>query len=333
MIKGCKTPVRCGIVLAAGEGTRVQSFIKRIWGAQLPKQYVNFLGTQSLLAQTYQRLEKLISRDRLFTVVSQDHLQYPEAGRLLSERSKRTVALQPGNKDTWPGLLLPLMHLYKHYPEAVVVVMPSDHFIVEEDLFMGHVELAMRMVERKDSRMLLLGIDPHGPEPEYGYILSGKRTAGRGVPSVRRVLGFVEKPAVDLAKRLVQGRGLWNTGVMVSSAKTLIEVTKKVLPELWLDFERILAAIGTPQEMAVVQAVYEDLQPLNLSSRLLQVLPLHFPSCLDVLPVREVFWSDWGSEQRIVADLRKTGHLGPTESFSRETALGARLSPKMALAR
>ncbi len=321
MLKSSNAPVRCGIVLAAGDGQRVKSFIHRVWGEHMPKQYVQFLGSRSLLEQTFHRSEKLILPDHLFTVVSQKHLQHPEVGRQLSGRPKGTVVIQPSNKDTAPGLLLPLMHLYKRYPEAVVVILPSDHFVIEEDLFMGYVELACRMVERNLSRLLLLGIDPYGPEPEYGYIVPGERNNHGALASIRNVLGFIEKPPLDLAHKLLQGGSLWNTMVMVSKAKTLLELAKKTQPALYQTFQEVLEVIGSPQEMNVLEAVYQNLQPLNFSSGLLEALPSQFPSCLDVLPVKEVFWSDWGSEQRIVSDLRKTGHLGSIESYSKETAL------------
>jgi mannose-1-phosphate guanylyltransferase len=86
MHHSAQTSNRCGIVLAAGEGKRLQPFIRRLRGDSLPKQYVNFTGTRSLLQHTFLRAEKLISRERLFTVVSQDHLNFPEVTRQLSNR-------------------------------------------------------------------------------------------------------------------------------------------------------------------------------------------------------------------------------------------------------
>lgn len=321
---------RCGIVLAGGEGKRVRPFIHRVWGEDLPKQYVNFTGTHSMLEHTFHRVEKLIPQDHLFTIVDQAHLEYTEVGRQLSSRPKGTVILQPCNKDTAPGLLLPLMHVYKRYPESVVVIFPSDHFIVEEDLFMGYVDLACHIVERDPSSLLLLGINPYGPEPEYGYIVPGEYTNHGSPPFVRNVLGFIEKPRIDLAQRLFQMEGLWNTMVMVFKAKTLLDLAKKILTSLYPSFERILEAIGSSREADVVEGVYRNLRSLNFSRGFLEALPIRFPSQLNVLMVREVFWSDWGSEQRIVGDLRKTGHLGPTEYFSKETASGCRIGSEMA---
>src|SRR3974377_1003893 len=99
-----QTPVRCGIVLAGGEGTRLKRFIYQLRGSQVPKQYVNFIGNRSMLEHTFDRAERLIPGDRLFTVASRDHLQYPEARRQLLHRPIDTVVLQPSNKETGPAV-------------------------------------------------------------------------------------------------------------------------------------------------------------------------------------------------------------------------------------
>ena len=79
-------PAPCGIVLAGGDGKRLQPFIDRLGGGGLPKQYMNFIGTRSMLEHTFQRAETLISPDHLFTVVNQDHLRFPDVKRQLSSR-------------------------------------------------------------------------------------------------------------------------------------------------------------------------------------------------------------------------------------------------------
>ena len=130
-----EAPTRCGIILAAGEGNRLRSFVENLRGDALPKQYVNFIGKRSMLEHTLYRAQKMIPAERLFTVVSQNHLKYPEVTRQLMGWPVARIVEQPANKDTGPGLLLPLAHVYKLYPDSTVAVFPSDHFILEEDLF------------------------------------------------------------------------------------------------------------------------------------------------------------------------------------------------------
>lgn len=310
MIQTAHGSTRCGIVLAAGEGTRLRSFVLQLKGKSLPKQYVNFIGSRSMLEHTFQRAEKMIPSDRLFTVVSRDHLAHSEVRRQLAGRPEGTVVLQPENKETGPGLLLPLMHAYKQHPDAVVVIFPSDHYVVEEDLFMGHVELACRQVERNPSHVVLLGVEPEGPESEYGYILPSERQHTEFSNPAHLVSHFIEKPHPSVAQGLIGEGGVWNTMVMVFKAKTLIDLVRRAAPKLHQAFHRIWQAIGTAKEAAVIKEVYRKIKSINFSKELLEIFPSQNPSSLWVLPVRGVLWSDWGSEQRIMNILEKRGHLG-----------------------
>lgn len=318
--------IRCGVVLAAGDGTRLQSFIHQQRGYLLPKQYVNLIGTRSMLEHTLDRAERLIPSDRLFTVVDLNHLKYREAAKQLLSRPKGTVILQPENKGTGPGILLPLMHLYRRYPESTVVVFPSDHFILEEDVFMGHVELACRAVERDFFRLVLLGMEPPEPEPDYGYILPHQKN--HLSPSViRTVSRFVEKPQHHVAEVLTQKGALWNTLVMAFKAKTLFESIRTVSPSLYRSFQRILGAVGTSQEMELIRDIYGEMEPMNFSAEILEPLSSYDPSHLGVLPVRGVFWSDWGSERRIVRTLQENSRLGPLCTARRALTGNNSMSP------
>jgi mannose-1-phosphate guanylyltransferase len=305
MIGEASNLIRCGIVLAGGEGQRLRPFIRRFRTDDLPKQYVNLIGTHTMLERTFHRAEKLIRQEHLFTVVSQAHLRYAEVRSQLSGRPKGTVVVQPENKETAPGLLLPLSYLYKRFPDATVVVLPSDHFILEEGLFTKYLALACRVVETDPSRFVLLGMQPNEPEPEYGYILPDEKTNDL---SVHNVLRFVEKPQAPAAREIIAYGGLWNTMIMVFKAKTLMDLVRTTARSLYRSFKRIIDAIETSEERAVVEETYRNIEPLNFSSGFLEALPLSNSVCLSVLPVKGVYWSDLGSEQRLLSALQKTGY-------------------------
>jgi mannose-1-phosphate guanylyltransferase len=110
----------------------------------LPKQYLNFIGKRSMLEHTLERAEKLIPAPNILTVIAREHLKFAEVRRQIAARPQECIIVQPENKDTGPGILLPLMHLHKRNPAAVVTIFPSDHFILEERVFMQHVEQAFR---------------------------------------------------------------------------------------------------------------------------------------------------------------------------------------------
>ena len=119
--------MRCAIVLSGGIGARLRHVVSRICGYDLPKQYVNFIGKRSMLEHTFQRAQSLIPCERLFTVITRFHLNFSEVLRQIGGRPPDTVIVQPENKDTAPGVLLPLIYLYKRFPNASVALFPSDH--------------------------------------------------------------------------------------------------------------------------------------------------------------------------------------------------------------
>src|SRR5215510_3591510 len=153
-----------GIVLAAGEGKRLQQYVQEIRGEALPKQYVNLIGRRSMLEHTFHRAERLIPAEKILTVVSRRHLLRAEVCRQVARRPRENLIVQPANKETGPGILLPLMFIYKRCPQAIVAVFPSDHFVLEENRFMSHVDLAVQAAKHDLSRIILLAIEPHEPE-------------------------------------------------------------------------------------------------------------------------------------------------------------------------
>ncbi len=303
---------RCGIVLAAGEGKNVKSFIKRWTGSNLPKQYVKFnirgVENDSTLERTFHRVEKVIPNERIFTVVDQKHLFYTEVLYQLDGRAKGTVISQPQNKKTVPELLLPLAHLLRRHPKACVALFPSDHHIENDDLFTEYLEQAFSFVEDDPSRIILLGIQPSHQEEDYGYILPGPLITQSNIPAYS-IEQFSERPAKKTVAHYIQNGGLWNTNVMVFHSETLLGWVLEEFPSLFDAFLTIYSSIGTPEETKTTEDIYQNLEPLKISSDLLHRIALSRPSPLAVLPVQGLTWTDLDSENRILYVLRHNEDL------------------------
>lgn len=294
-----------GIILAAGEGKRLQSYVQEIKGEPLPKQYVNLIGRRSMLEHTFDRTEKLIPTRQILTVIGRHHLSRTEVRRQLARRPQETLIVQPANRETGPGILLPLMFVYKCCPQAIVTIFPSDHFVLEENLFMNHAKLAVHAVQQDPSRIVLLAIEPNKPETEYGYVIPHEDVGELCRFGTRGVSAFIEKPNTELASKLVMAGGLWNTMTMVFKADTLLRLVRSIYPVLYRDFSRIHEALGTREEQSTIDEVYENLEPVNFSKQILERIAVDYRESISVLPVREVFWSDLGSQKRVLRVLRR----------------------------
>jgi mannose-1-phosphate guanylyltransferase len=119
---------------------------------------------------------------------------------------------------------------------------------------------------------------------------------------------FVEKPGGPVARELFQNGGLWNTMGMVAKARTLLALIRDVAPDLCRSFDRIRSSLGTSAECEVVEAVYRKIEPVNFSKAVLEAVSIRYSSHVYVLPVRDVYWSDWGSEHRIKRELAQVNH-------------------------
>lgn len=276
---------RCGIVLADGGGRRWPMRATR--GEQDPS---DTGGDASPVQRALGRAERLISSPRIFTVIGRDHLDFPNAWSELAECPGGRVVVQPGWKETAPEVLLSLAHLSAYYPNAAVAVFPSDQVVTDETAFLTHVEGAYRVVERRPTRVVLLGAEPAAPVPGRSYVMPGGPAYDPDLGGLRHVTRFVEQPTFDRAVMLARRGGLWNTCVLVFRADTMWAYLAQAAPMVESAFRRIRLAVGTRHLGAVMDDVYRRLPPLSLSALVLQGLAASQRPSLTVLPVEAAVW-------------------------------------------
>ena len=290
------------VVLAGGEGTRVRSFLKQLCGGSGLKQFSTIIGERSMLRSTLDRVVRLIPPERVLIVVSSQHRDDVE--NQLAHWPPQNIIYQPANRDTGPGILLPLAHITNRDSATTVLVFPSDHFIHDEDRFMEAVQKALTELKKNPSKMILLGMPPQqGEETEYGYIVAAPKKAniGEAIP----VAGFVEKPALPQAKELIQRGALWNTMVFAVENGALWDMVQRASPVLYHAFRLIqmnLRAGCTPRSL---EHIYEVIPAVNFSSAICEPLAAR----LSVLPVPDVGWSDWGTVESILRTLKNLGRF------------------------
>lgn len=296
-----------GIILAGGDGMRVRDFLQQLCGGRGIKQFCAIVGRRSMLEHTLARVERLIPRKRILVVVSQQHRD--EAEPQLADWPADNVIWQTMNRDTAPGILLPLAHISHRAPFATVAVFPSDHFIRKEEQFMSFVRQAVKETQRFPGELTLLGVTPDHVEDGYGWIEPAAAEFGRESRAVRH---FWEKPALKDAHALLRRGAVWNTFVFTAQAATLWEMTRQTEPELYDDFMQICRAIAKPNSDLVIENIYRTMRAVNFSSAICEPLARR----LRVLRVPTVGWSDWGNQNRILESLQQLGKLSTWTEFS-----------------
>lgn len=189
---------RWSIILAGGEGVRLRGLTRFVCGDERPKQFCPLLSNHTLLQKAKQRAERSISPERVLYSLTQDHQEYylNDLGDHPSQG-----AVQPCNKGTVPAIVHTLLRIAKKDPNAVVAILPCDHYYSREDAFTTALESAFAITAARPGSVVLLGAQSIGPEVAYGWIEIGE-VVGPGLEAFQ-VKRFHEKPTLPLAAALL----------------------------------------------------------------------------------------------------------------------------------
>jgi len=287
------------VVLAAGDGTRLSSLTRALYGDDRPKQFAVLTGEQSLLQETVSRAAQLVPLDRVLVVVGVRHEAL--AREQLAGHPGVDIVVQPKNLDTGPGLLLPLARINARDPRARVVFLPSDHHISNpRPLFAA---IAASTQDATADRIVLVGVLPDHPEIEYGWIVRGRQLVRRDGSKAFEVASFCEKPNEATARGLVARGALWNTFISVGPIQTYRALARQYLPRQASLLDDYARHLGTPDEHHALAAAYDAMPAANFSRDLLA-----HARDLAVTPVNAMGWCDWGSPSRVFRTLEGTPH-------------------------
>jgi mannose-1-phosphate guanylyltransferase len=213
------------------------------------------------------------------------------------------VLEQPKDRGTAAAVLLAAHRIVAQDPKAVLVVLPSDHFVADDESFMAHVAEAVEFLERRPDRIVLLGAEPTEPETDYGWIELGEPEPRSGRNPMYRVLSFREKPSQAMADELFSSGALWNTFVFAGRAAALVEAGRACLPSLHDRLARLDSFLGTEHERWALGQAYELAQRASFSRAILE----RCPEKLAVMRLSGVSWCDLGTPERVARTLDGLG--------------------------
>src|SRR3989454_5873740 len=275
-----------GIILGGGDGKRLRTLTRALTGDDRPKQFCAVVGRETLLEQTRRRARLLIPHERLLTVVTRKHERYFRPA--LVDAAPGTVVVQPEARGTAIAVLYALLRLEALGSTSAVAVLPSDHYVSDDGVFMTHVLSAFKIVQARRDLVVVLGIVADRPEPAYGWIQLGEWILGRWPTPLFRVGRFWEKPPAVVAERLMARGGLWNSLVLVAHPATLRETIYRALPELVTIFAPVAARANTSLANETARRAFARVAPMDLSRRV--VAAASTPPA--VLPGRPGRWGD-----------------------------------------
>jgi mannose-1-phosphate guanylyltransferase len=271
------------VIMAGGGGTRLWPVSRK----ERPKQLLPLLGEQTLFQETVQRLSGLFPPEQILVVtiaeqVDEMRLQAPDI-------PEANYLVEPAPRGTASVVGLAAAVLHQRDPQAVMAVLPSDHFIRNRDLFHYLVRAAVDVAET--GYLVTLGITPTYPSTAYGYIQQGEPVPGDFKYPTYTVSRFKEKPDDETAQTMLRnGRHSWNSGMFVWTTERILAELQRQMPALSATLDKISVSLNAPDFAATLESLWLDLQVETIDYGVMEKAEK-----VAVLPAGGLGWSDVGS--------------------------------------
>jgi len=282
------------VVMAGGSGTRFWPLSRR----KHPKQLLELFGHGTLLEQTVERIRPVIPPERIYVYTNE--LVLREVQRRLPQIPRAQIVAEPASRNTAPTLGVAAHEICRRDPQGVMVVLPADHVIAKPAEFLRVLRAGGETAENEGSSVVI-GLKPTRHDTGFGYVRIGAREACIAGQEIYRVEKFTEKPPLAVARKYVaSGRYLWNGGMFIWRASTLLENFAKHQPEMADQLAR-LAAVGGVRSAKNFRRLFPQFEKISIDFAIMEKVS-------DIYAVSaDIGWNDVGS-WAVVYDLTAKEH-------------------------
>ena len=270
------------VIMAGGIGSRLWPRSR----SASPKQFLDLVGSRTMLQETVDRITPLLPLDRVLVVVGNEHADTVRTQ--VDGLPEENIILEPGPRGTAPCIGLAATVLVGRDAQATMAVCPADHVISDAAGFRQAIGAAAQIAQ--DDYLVTLGIEPDHPHTGYGYIQRGA-SQGKvlGTPAFQ-VQRFTEKPNAGTAQRFVDsGEYYWNGGIFVWRADTILTAVEELLPQLYAELQRISDAWRSSKRMEVLDAAWDRVPKTTIDYGIMEKADR-----VAVVPV-DIGWDDVGN--------------------------------------
>jgi mannose-1-phosphate guanylyltransferase len=272
-----------GIIMAGGIGSRFWPMST----PQKPKQFLDILGLgKTLIQMTYERLCLISPKENIYILTNISYVDL--ILEQLPQLNRNQILTEPQRKNTAPCIAYAAKKIATLNKNAVLVIAPSDHLILKDNLFVENINTAIN--KANENELVTLGIKPTRPDTGYGYIEFDKSS---DLNNVKMVKQFREKPNLELAKEFVSsGNFYWNSGIFIWKAETILNSLKEFSPNLYQLFTEKSDLYNTDDEQNYINTCFEKCEDVSIDYAIME-------KAKNVSVVLATFdWSDlgtWGS--------------------------------------
>ena len=283
------------LIMAGGRGERFWPRSRR----NMPKQFLSLTDDGKTMIQlTVERIMPLVDIKDIYIATNKDYRQL--ALEQLPGIPEENILCEPVGRNTAPCIGLGAVHIAKKYEDAIMLVLPSDHLIKFNKMYLTTLRDACRIAE-KGTNLVTIGIMPDYPETGYGYIKFDAKEPEGGAYRVDR---FVEKPSLEVAKEyLAAEEYLWNSGQFIWKVSSILKNLKQYMPDTYERLLRIQGAIGTQEEEQILDREFHEMESQSIDYGIME-------KAKDIYILPGAFgWDDVGS-WLAVERIKKTNEFG-----------------------
>lgn len=243
------------LIMAGGVGARFwpKSRLKT------PKHLLTIVNEKTMLENTIIRLDQLLGRQDIYIITNKE--QKANITENIKDFREENIISEPFGKNTAAAIGYGAVKMLLKDPEAVMVVLPADHFIKNVNLFCDIINSAVEYCKKDPEALITIGIEPTHPETGYGYIQIGSEVK-KGVFEVK---SFAEKPNFDTAVRFIEsGEFYWNSGMFIWKAETIMKNIQKYLPDLYENLMDLKKALINNDSDSVIERIYSEMRSISI---------------------------------------------------------------------
>ena len=265
----------------------------------MPKQFLSLTDDGKTMIQlTVERISSVVDMEDIYIATNKDYKELVRSQ--LPGIPEKNILCEPVGRNTAPCIGLGAVHMAKKYDDAIMLVLPSDHLIKFNKMFLSVLKDSCDVAE-KDRNLVTIGITPAYAETGYGYIKFDSHVMEGRAYKVDR---FVEKPSLEVAKEYLETEEyLWNSGMFVWKLSSILYNLERFMPETFAGLKRIQASIGTPEEEDVLRKEFAQFQSQSIDYGIME-------KAENIYTVPGTFgWDDVGS-WLAVERIRKSNEMG-----------------------
>ncbi len=247
---------KTALILAGGRGERFWPKSRK----NFPKQFLSLSNdNKTMLQLTVDRIRPLVSLEDIYIAINKDYKELVQ--KQLPEIPAENILCEPMGRNTAPCIGWGAVNIAQKYQDALMIVLPSDHLIQYNQLFISTLTKGCAIAQEAD-KLVTVGITPNYPETGYGYIKFNPDIEEQGAFAVD---GFIEKPDIEDAKGFLETEQyFWNSGMFIWKASTILKCMRKFLPDLYAGLERIRKSKGTVEEADILKREYNNFASVSI---------------------------------------------------------------------